>query len=106
MKTRPAPRPASVQEDRVTFNARLTPELKAHLQHAADMRGQTLTDFVLAAAYERATATVEENHIIRLSERDAALFSAALEQVPSLDQAVVDRFIAAHHKSRERPAAR
>jgi uncharacterized protein (DUF1778 family) len=87
------------QDNRSTFNARLTPEMKAHLQRAADMRGQSLTDFVLGAAYERATATVEESQIIRLTKRDAAVFAAALEQAPQPDTAVVGRFVAAHTKS-------
>lgn len=94
-----------MQDNRATFNARLAPEMKAHLQRAADMRGQTLTDFVLGAAYERATATIEESHIIRLTERDAAIFAAALEQAPAADPAVVGRFVVAHHKSRTKSLA-
>jgi uncharacterized protein (DUF1778 family) len=105
MKAESAPRPAPMQDNRATFNARLTPEMKAHLQRAADMRGQTLTDFVLGAAYERATVTIEESHMIRLTERDAAVFAAALEQAPLPDPAVIGRFVAAHHKSRTKSLA-
>lgn len=90
----------SERDNRATFNARLTPEVKALLQRAADLRGQTLTDFVVGAAYDRATATIEETNILRLTDRDAETFATALGQPPSVDPAVVGRFVAAHVKSR------
>ena len=48
----PESRPPEVEA--ATFNARLPMQMKKVLQRAADIRHQTLTEFVLGSAYDRA----------------------------------------------------
>ena len=87
------------QDGRATFNARLSPDVKSLLQRAADLRGQSLSEFVLGAAYDRAAETIEQSAVLRLTERDAEMFAAALQSAPPVDLEVVGRFIAAHQRS-------
>ncbi len=98
--TKAASDPGTEQGSRATLNTRLSPEVKATLQRAADLRGQTLSEFVLGAAYDRAAETIEQNTVLRLTARDAEAFAAALESAPMVDDAVVGRFVAAHRRSR------
>ena len=49
------------------LEARLPHGVMARLRRAAEIRGRTLTDFVVAAADEAACRTIEETEIIRLS---------------------------------------
>jgi uncharacterized protein (DUF1778 family) len=55
------------------LEARLSHEVMTRLKRAAEIRGRTLTDFVVAAADEAACRAIEETEIIRLSiERQIA----------------------------------
>jgi uncharacterized protein (DUF1778 family) len=47
---------AAVKEQRV--EARVTAEVKLVLEYAAELQGRTLTDFVVASAYEAATRAI------------------------------------------------
>jgi uncharacterized protein (DUF1778 family) len=49
------------------LEARLPPAVMARLKRAAEIRGRTLTDFVVAAADEAACRAIEETEIIRVS---------------------------------------
>ena len=49
------------------LEARLPHLVMSRLKRAAEIRGRTLTDFVVAAADEAACRTIEETEIIRLS---------------------------------------
>ena len=65
------------------FGARLTPEQKVLFERAAALTGRTLTDFVIGAAQEAATRTIEEIEILKLSERNSrALIEALLNPPP------------------------
>ena len=97
---RSAPDATQEQDNRATFNTRLSTDVKALLQRAADLRGQSLSEFVLGAAYDRAAETIEQNTVLRLTTRDAEAFAAALDAAPAVDPAVVDRFVHAHRRSR------
>jgi uncharacterized protein (DUF1778 family) len=88
-----------VTEDSSTFNARLPKRIKNTLQRAADLRGQTLSDFVLGSAYDRAVATISEEQVIRLSERDSEAIARALAEPVTVDQRVLNSFMQAHRKS-------
>ena len=85
--------------ERATFNARLTKRMKTTLQRAADLRGQSLSDFILASAYDRALETIEAESVVKLSERDSETFARALLETPSVQKSVVARFRSAHRKS-------
>jgi uncharacterized protein (DUF1778 family) len=86
-------------EEAATFNARLTKRVKSALQRAADIRGQSLSDFVLGAAYDRALETISTAAVVKLSERDSALFARALAEDAVVDPAVLARFLEGHQKA-------
>lgn len=60
------------------FEARLSEDTKALFQQAADLRGETLTDFVLAASREKAVETLQEAQLVRLGAEDQRRFVEAL----------------------------
>jgi len=60
------------------LEARITPEQKALLSRAAELRGRSLTDFVVSSAQEAARETIREHERLTLSERDRQAFVAAL----------------------------
>ena len=60
------------------FEARLTEDVKALFQQAAELRGETLTDFVLAASREKAVETLQEAQLVRLTAEDQKRFAEAL----------------------------
>ncbi len=47
--------------------ARVTPEIHALLQRAAELKGRSVSDFVIAAAQEAAEKTISESEILMLS---------------------------------------
>jgi uncharacterized protein (DUF1778 family) len=60
------------------LEARLTDEQKELLQHAADLTGRSLTEFVVSSAQEVAARTVREHEVLMLSGRDRQVFVDAL----------------------------
>jgi uncharacterized protein (DUF1778 family) len=56
----------------------LSEDVKTLLQQAADVRGETLTDFVLAASREKAVETLQEAQLVRLAAEDQKRFAEAL----------------------------
>lgn len=60
------------------LEARLTDEQKALLQHAADLTGRSLTDFVVSSAQEVAARTVREHEVLTLSGSDRLVFVKSL----------------------------
>jgi uncharacterized protein (DUF1778 family) len=60
------------------LEARLTGEQKSLFQHAADLTGRTLTEFVVSSAQEIATRTVREHDVLTLSGGDRQVFVDAL----------------------------
>ena len=65
------------------LEARLTDQQKALFQHAADLAGRSLTDFVVSSAQEVAARTVREHQVLTLSGRDREIFVEALLKPPS-----------------------
>ena len=62
--------------------ARISAEQKRLLQRAADLRGQTLTEFVIAAAQEAATRAIVDQEVIDLSRRDSLAFAEGMLDPP------------------------
>jgi uncharacterized protein (DUF1778 family) len=60
------------------LEARLTDAQKALLQHAADLTGRSLTEFVVSSAQEAAARTVRDHEVLTLSGRDRQVFVDAL----------------------------
>jgi uncharacterized protein (DUF1778 family) len=60
------------------LEARLTDQQKALFQHAADLTGRSLTEFVVSSAQEVAARTIREHEVLTLSVRDRQVFVDAL----------------------------
>ena len=60
------------------LEARLTDTQKALFQHAADLTGRSLTEFVVSSAQEVAARTVREHEVLTLSGLDRQVFVEAL----------------------------
>jgi uncharacterized protein (DUF1778 family) len=60
------------------LEARLTDEQKTLFQHAADLTGRSLTEFVVSSAQEVAARTVREHEVLTLSGHDRQIFLDAL----------------------------
>ena len=65
------------------LEARITPEQKALFSKAAALTGRSLSDFVVASAYEAAARTVREHEAMTLSVRDREIFVRALLNHPA-----------------------
>ena len=65
------------------LEARLTDEQKLLFQHAADLTGRSLTEFVVSSAQEVAMRTVREHELLTVSGRDRQAFLDALLTPPS-----------------------
>lgn len=59
-------------------NACIRADVKRILQHAADLRGVSLTDLVTNSVYEAARQAIEEHEVLRLTACDTAVFAQAL----------------------------
>jgi uncharacterized protein (DUF1778 family) len=81
--------PASTKPKTERIEARVSADRKRLLQQAADLRGETLSDFVLSASHEKAVATLEEARIVRLSADDQLRFATALLHPPAAARGLV-----------------
>lgn len=69
-----APRRARGQR----LRARISAEQKALFQHAADLQGRTLADFVIASVQDAAARTVKEMETIRVAMEHGEAFARAM----------------------------
>ncbi len=90
MSRRVAAAETSAKDERL--EARITSEKKEILQRAAAIKGVSLSDFVVATAYDEAARTIEAHEVIRLSLRDSALFLKALDRPSPATAATKRRF--------------
>ncbi|TYQ25373.1 DUF1778 domain-containing protein [Pseudanabaena sp. UWO310] len=65
------------------LEARISPEIKAVLQKAADLEGRSLTDFVVASLHKAACQVIEQHQILKLSIEDSEAFVKALASAPA-----------------------
>ena len=70
------------------LEARLPASVYALLKRAAELKGRSVTDFVVSAAHDAAQRTIEEEGIIRLSAEDQARFAQALINPPAPNAAL------------------
>lgn len=68
------------------FEARLAPEAKERLQRAAELRGCSISDFVLNSALAAAEETIRAHELLQLSARDTKAFLDAIENPPVFDE--------------------
>jgi len=75
---------------------RATAEQKRLLERAAEIRGTTLTGFILNQAQEAAAAAIQEFELLELRNEDRRLFVETLLNPPNPNSAL--RAAAARHK--------
>ncbi|MDF1761348.1 MAG: DUF1778 domain-containing protein [Coxiellaceae bacterium] len=71
-------RPSYTTEKSERLEARLSASQKELIQHAADLAGRSLTDFVLSASQEAAKKIIRENEVITLTAQESRKFVDAL----------------------------
>ncbi len=71
------------------LEARVPVNLYASLKQAAQLKGSTITDFVVNALHDAAHRTIEEASIFRLSAGDQLRFAQALIDPPPPNEALV-----------------
>ena len=67
---------------RSRIEARIAPEALKVVKRAAEIQGRSVSDFVVAAAQEVATRTIENVQIIRLSVEDQRVFAEMVLSPP------------------------
>lgn len=77
-----------VSDDRIT--ARLPRAKRVIIERAAAVYGATVNQFIVQTALDRAGEILEREELLRLSERDAKTFLAALENPPEPSQKLID----------------
>lgn len=80
------------------LEARLPASVYALLKRAAELKGRSITDFVVNAAQDAAQRVIEEDGIIRLSVEDQMRFAQALLNPPA-PNAALKRAMSRHLKS-------
>jgi uncharacterized protein (DUF1778 family) len=70
------------------LEARISPEIKALLQKAADLEGRTLTDFAIATLQTEAYRVIERHQKLKLSIEDSEAFVNALLNPPKPNDAI------------------
>src|SRR5689334_1950208 len=69
------------------LEARITPDQKHLIERAAQLRGTTVTNFVVASAQQAATDTIREFEVLTLRDRARTVFVNALLNPPVPNQA-------------------
>lgn len=88
--------PTTTKTERL--EARVPVALKKVIQHAANLQGRTLTDFVIASLDKAARETVREHEVISLSAADS-LRVAKLLITPPRPNAALRKAAARHRKA-------
>lgn len=65
-----------------TLETLVSPEIKALWQKAAELEGQTLTDFVIASVQEAACKVISQHQTLKLNREDSEAFVDALLNPP------------------------
>ena len=82
------------------LEARLPASVYALLKRAAELKGRSITDFVVSAAHDAAQRTIEEEGIMRLSAEDQVRFAKALINPPA-PNAALKRAMRRYHENVE-----
>ena len=82
-------RQASYSNEKIErLEARLSRAQKALIQHAADLSGRSLTDFILSASQEAANKVIREHEVTTLTTQDSIKFAEALLTPPEPNKAL------------------
>ena len=74
--------------DTARVTARVSESVREFIEEAAALRGTTVNQFLVQAAYEKAQQVIEEERLVRFSVRDAKAFFHALENPPAPNDAL------------------
>lgn len=69
-------------DDTARLEARIPMQVYSRLRRAAELRGMTLTSYLIATAGEEARREVEEADVMRLAREDQIRFAQALINPP------------------------
>ena len=67
---------------------RVTPSQKEFIARAASLRGRSLTDFIIDSAQKEAINTIEEAHLIQLSQENQLKLAQVLMNPPKPNDAL------------------
>jgi uncharacterized protein (DUF1778 family) len=87
--TRTTPKTKAKRE---RLEVRVPADVKMVIQHAADLSGRSLSDFVASSALAAAQETIREHEVIVLSARDSIAFVDALLNPPEPNEALRQAF--------------
>jgi uncharacterized protein (DUF1778 family) len=90
-------RPNTAEPRTHRIEARIAPKALDLIKRAAEAKGSSLSDFVVAAAREAATRELDEQNMIRLSAQEQRRFVDLLLN-PSKPNKALKRAAAAHTK--------
>lgn len=62
--------------------ARLKPEQRRRIEHAATLKGTSLSDFIIGSADDAATRTIQEHETWTLTDKDREVFINAFLNPP------------------------
>ncbi len=71
------------------IEARIAPDALLIVKRAAQIQGRSVSDFVVAAAQEAASRTIEAAQIIRLAVEDQRAFAEAILNPPAPSAALL-----------------
>jgi uncharacterized protein (DUF1778 family) len=80
----------TIKNERIT--ARVSEQVKATLNIAADLMGATLNQFLIQAALEKAEGIIEKDKMIYLSKQDAEIFFSSLDNPPQPNSKLKNAF--------------
>ena len=89
------PKP-KVEAETARLEARIPAQIYDQMQRAAELRGMTLTGYLIATAGEDARRVVEDSEIIRLAREDQIRFAEALINPPKPNERLARA--AKHHE--------
>jgi uncharacterized protein (DUF1778 family) len=72
------------------IESRLSAEAKQQIDYAADLQGVNRSDFVVAAAVEKAAAVIEQHKLIKLSIQDSEALAEAILNPPALNAKAIE----------------
>jgi uncharacterized protein (DUF1778 family) len=88
----PARKRRNKDEDMATASARLEARIpkaqKMLFERAAELKGQTLTDFLIDSLHNAAVKVVEEHSVMKLTLEDQRIFVEALMNPPAPNAAL------------------
>lgn len=71
------------------LEARCPSEVKQRIEHAAELQGRSITDFLVAAADEKACQVIEQYQVIKLTMDQSMALAEALINPPAANPKAV-----------------